>query len=325
MPTAPTEDGVLRLSIPLDEPPDRRWRALGPHADSLRRLVEAYVAGFAPTPKWSELLEHYATEYLTDEQRAELHGIAALADVSWDRLLLANLSYDALKTAAFLCTAFAVDTPEGPVHARNLDWFPAGGLLRDCTTVFDLCHGGEVRCSLVGWPGCTGAFTGIAPGRFSVSLNSAHSSDPVELAPPVVLLLRGLLENATYDEAVLVLSTAAMPCDCLLLVVGTRPGQMCVIERTPRRVAVRRPHRQSHLIATNDYRSLRTESRDNGPPHLLASACGRYDRVSGLLYQDPARDPFSVLADPQVRMDITVQHVVMCPATGRLQVRLPSG
>lgn len=322
MPDAPSRSGVLRLTVPLDESPDRRWRSLRPHADLCRRLVLACSREFGEATRWGARLESYAQEFLDQRWHQELHDIVAVADVPFDHLLLANLSYDALKTT-LACTAFAVESAAGPVHGRNLDWFVADGLLRDATTVFDLVDRHGVRCSLVGWPGCIGAFTGIAPGRFSVSLNAVLSSDPVEPAPPVVLLLRDLLENATYEEAVLVLSTAALPCDCLLMVVGTRPGERCVIERTPRRVAVRRPSRGAPLVVTNEYEALRAEMRSDSHPELLATACARYQRASALLDVAAAPDPFAVLTDPGVRMDITVQHVVMCPATGQLEVRLP--
>ncbi len=314
---------VAHVRVSLDRPPAERWDCLKSHADAARQVVAAAAAPFLGVPDVLARLERFGEDHLGQDARAELGGIARLLDLPFDRLLLANLAYDALRGQTFGCTAFAVETAEGPLHARNLDW-GEGQALREHTTVFDGVEGDAVRCSIVGWPGVIGAFTGVAPGRLSVSLNAVCSADAAEGAQPVVLLLRQLLEQATYDEAVLVLSTTALPCDCLLLVCGAEPGQRCVIERTPRRAAVRRPNRGGPLVVTNEYESLRAEAQPFGDGELAATACARYQRVSTLLWQDPAADPFAVLDDALVRLPGTAQQVVMAPRTGRLEVRRPA-
>jgi hypothetical protein len=43
---------------------------------------------------------------------------------------------------------------------------------------------------LVGWPGFAGGFSGLAPGRFAVTLNAVFSNDPVEVATPITFLIR---------------------------------------------------------------------------------------------------------------------------------------
>ncbi len=45
-------------------------------------------------------------------------------------------------------------------------------------------------------PGFVGVFSGVAPGRFAVTLNAVLSAEPPQPATPVVLLLRTVLEHA---------------------------------------------------------------------------------------------------------------------------------
>ena len=59
----------------------------------------------------------------------EIVAMARLAEVDWRQLMLANLSYDLV--LAFLgCSTIALPTAEGPVLARNMDWWPEDLLAR---------------------------------------------------------------------------------------------------------------------------------------------------------------------------------------------------
>src|SRR3984885_15878709 len=79
----------------------------------------------------------------------------------------------------------------------------------------------------VGWPGFVGAFSGVASGRFAVTLNAVLSLEPAQPAMPIVLLLRAVLEEAkSFDEEAEILSNSILPCDCLLLLTGTRSVEM---------------------------------------------------------------------------------------------------
>src|SRR5262249_42706917 len=134
----------------------------------------------------------------------------------------------------FGCTAFAVDMGDQVLHARNLDWWTEGSLLSRYTAACRFVGAPAGEFTTVGWPGFVGAFSGIAPGRFAVTLNAVLSDEPAQLGTPVVLLIRRTLEEArSFTEAVRTLSETPIPCDCLLLVTGVRSGEMAVIERSP--------------------------------------------------------------------------------------------
>lgn len=177
----------------------------------------------------------------------------------------------------------------------------------------------------IGWPGFIGAFSGIAPGRFAVTLNAVLSVDPALLATSVVLLMRTTLEKArSFDEARAFLSESPIPCDCLLLLTGIMPGQLVVIERTPSRHAIRGPQ-AGYVCATNGYQQL-DAGFGSAPPGLLATWCQRFERVEALVNQrrpQNSEDCFRYLSDPEVQMHMTVQQMVFHAATGQHWIRFP--
>lgn len=266
-----------------------------------------------------------ASAILPEGIAEELEAVASTLGSTFPQAVLANLHYDLLKVVLG-CTAYAVDTPDGPIHARNLDWWTTARALNDGTTVTHFMNGPRGEFLTVGWPGFVGAFSGVAKGRFSVTLNAVLSDEPSQVALPVVFLIRQVLEEAgTYHEAVVKLSETNIATDCLLLVTGTLPGQMVVIERTPTKFAHRNPTTAEPLRVTNDYQLI---DADSGEPanELMRTSCGRFTRIAELLVDEP---PLTLercidhLSDDRVMMGITVQQMAFRASSGEYLVRIP--
>ncbi len=137
------------------------------------------------------------------------------------------------------------------------------------------------------------------------------------------LIRRVLDEASTFAEALDALRDAPITSDALLLLTGTRPGEMAVIERTPTRSAVRGPS-EGFIEVTNDYRRIDVTTTVHGA--LGASSCRRSQRLGTLLAFEPPSstdDAFRLLSDAGVKMGITVQHMVLHARSGRCDVRLP--
>ena len=315
---------VPRIDIDLAQPTARRWAPLGPHVDGARRLLYCYLRDLDGLGTFAPLLESYAQAFVGADHREEIASIARMVGRPETEVLLGNLYYEAFRQLIG-CTAFACDTPDGPIHARNLDWWTEDRILARLTCVVRVQGAAAGPYELVSWPGFIGALSGLAPGRFAISLNAVISNERPTLAPPVVLLIRRAFETCgTFAEAISLLERSPIVADCLLLVTGTKPGEMVVIERTSTRSAVRGPDAE-FVAVTNDHRCLDAAGAVNGNA-LHATACGRFDRATHLLREglpSNAASCLGILGDAAVCMSMTVQQMVMRPSTGELVVAIP--
>lgn len=314
------------VDVDLTRPPSERWRPLLPFVEPAKQLLAMYLTDLGGLTQFEPIIPLYREACVEPEYAAELAAIAAMADLSENEVLVGNLYYDAIKLVLG-CTAFAVDTPNGPLHARNLDWWTENGLLSQHTLITNFRNGAtEPLFQSVGWPGYIGTLSGLAPGRFAITMNAVLSTDPPALAQPIPFVLRTVCEKASsFTEAVDMLTTAELASDCLLLVTGTRRQEMVVIERTPTRAATRYPQ-SGYIVVANDYQALDAIDAHDTGQELQATSCGRYERAHALLSEELPQDAaacFKVLNDAWIKMRITVQQMVMSAALGSLDVGLP--
>jgi acid ceramidase len=317
---------VPEIDLNLSLPPRDRWRSLAPHVEAARRLLDCYLRDLGGLGAFAPLIESYAEAFVSSDHRTEIASIAQIVGRPEAEVLLANLYYEAFRQLMG-CTAFACDGPDGPIHARNLDWWTDDQMLARLTCVVRTRGGAAVGpYQVVSWPGFIGALSGLAPGRFAISLNAVISKERPSLAAPIVLLIRQALETcADFGEAVSLLERSPIAADCLLLITGTQMGEMAVIERTSTRAAIRGPER-GFVAVTNDYKSLDAAGSAMVGNRLQETACGRFDRTVELLREalpSNAMACLRILGDPSVRMSITVQQMVMVPRTGELVVDIP--
>jgi hypothetical protein len=146
----------------------------------------------------------------------------------------------------------------------------------------------------------------------------------------VLLHLRRVLEDAAdFDDALRMLSRQRLAAPALFTLAGSRNEQRVVIERTPRRHALRWPNGDEPLLTTNDYR-LMTDAQGRDPGDvLLRTACPRYERLGLLVAKHRPEQEVTdaallyALSDVGVIQDITAQHVIMRPRTGEMRLFVP--
>lgn len=327
-PVRPVHSAIMIpvIDISLDVAPERRWEPIAPFAPEIRDLFGEYLQDLAPLKESLGMELNSIQALISDEAWRELEGLAGLLELPFEDVLLGNLYYDALKHL-WGCTAFAVDAPGGPIHGRNLDWFSETGALRGATLQFRFLKDAVEVYRTIGWPGYLGCLSGIAPGRFAITLNTVASDDAAELSTPVSFLIRETLASApNFDEAVRILAETPISSDCLLLVSGVAEGEMAVIERSPTRSAIRSP-KEGLLVVTNDYRALEASIEPTAGGEIFDSSCGRFDRCSLLATEGRPKTPeeaIEILKDSAVRMQITVQHMAFRAANGTTLVELPA-
>jgi hypothetical protein len=315
------------LTIDLQRSPENRWHLTPGLCDQAKELLTFYRSDLGIPAAATEPLMLAGKEFIQAPYWKEMEAVSSALGVSVSDVALSNLYYDALKAVlgnVFGCTAFAVDLPEGVLHARNLDWWSQNGALARNTLVCHFKNAPAGDFTTIGWPGFIGAYSGIAPGRFAVTLNAVLSLEPAKLATPITFLLRQALEEAkSFKEALSLLSETPIPCDCLLLLTGIRPGELVVVERTPTRHAIRQS--SDSICVTNGYQLLEV-GLGSAPSELAATCCQRLERVQALLKQTTPKssdDCFRYLSDGEVRMQMTVQQMVFRAATGEHWLKIP--
>jgi len=332
-----------------------RWVGLTDIREDARALIDYYFKEVEASGHWPparRIIKLLATRITPKSLRREILDHATLLDLDPDQLLALNLYYDLVLVAlnfrgqadvhkllrqsavAFIrgqpfgCTAFAfVNTAGHPMHARNLDWPCEGRVLEKGTAIFDhqLSSG---RFQSVGWPGFVGSLTGIRPGAFTVSVNMV-STGRFSVGLPVPMLVRKALEVAdSYTAAVKLLSETKVMSEVIFLVTGTIPAEMVVIERSPDSFAHRGPNAEGLLVATNDFRALKSGLSTAPQSELQITNDQRFAAVEMLCsdasFRRDGQSCFDVLGSSLVRLLCTKQHILMCAATGDLEVR-PAG
>ena len=310
------------VKVDLNSPPGNRWNDLAKFVPEAQRMTDGYVSDLGGTTLFAPFVGE-SKHLVPSEYDAEIRSVSNTIKRPYLESLLANLYYDAFQMMMG-CTAFAVATENGPLHARNLDWWTQRNDLSDYTMLTEF-HGGPTPFQTVGWPGFIGAFSGVAKNRFSITMNAVLSDEPRQAAISIAMLIRKVFETATsFDEAVKMLQERPIASDCLMLVTGLTNEQMVVIERTCTKSALRHPT-NGRIAVTNDYRLLKNADT-SAPSDLHDTSCYRFDRAMHLAEHNTPKDLESclrILKDKRVKMDITVQHMAMSARTGELLVELP--
>ena len=306
--------------INLDLAPRERWGFLVDFKEEINELLQCYLKDFEGAEQLFENIGGFKHQIISSEYLEEIEFIASISNFTADEVLIANLYYDVLKFYLG-CTAFAIETEGKILHSRNLDWWTDNNMLSEYSKTFVFQRNGTTVYKTVGWLGFIGALSGVKPGHFSITLNAVSSKDPAEIAMPVSFLLRDILETAvSFDDAKQKLEETTIVSDCLLLLAGTKKGEMVVIERTPTRSATRTTE-TNFIIVTNDYKLI--ENNISKESMLQSTSCGRFERAEELLGLDIPKtnaDCFKILKDEDVMMGITVQQMVFEIETGEIEL-----
>lgn len=164
------------------------------------------------------------------------------------------------------CTSAVYAKEDGPTLTRVMDWmFPKLG--ENIVVAHQSGSGGDFYN--VTWPGVSGVFHGMAPGRFSASLNQApmqrhrltyvgdwakNRAKVLKATglPPAHLLRKVFEEASSYAEAKEWLSKTPVALPVIYILAGTHQGEGCVIERTENDYAIR-PMENNRVCASNQF------------------------------------------------------------------------
>jgi hypothetical protein len=265
--------------------------------------------------------------------REEAVELAERIGCDVEDVLIANLSYDLGHVG---CSTFVVPSADGPLHARNLDWSFPGTLLRDHVAIERVRNAPSGDYLLVTWPGLFSALTGVARGRFSVTVNYVLHGDESGLTGLVGRAVQGLWpstwvvrtalnEKPNFAAAVRYLSEVPLLSPVLFTVAGVNDDERVVIERSCTGASVRRAKQTQPLFVTNHYVSdaLAPSNVEPGPMNTR----NRYGGLGVLLATKEPQTPTEALgilgSFPLLHPTDTQHQVTMCARTGELTVLVP--
>lgn len=302
---------MLKGSIPFV---DLRGRTpidlLRTHPDKAHELIRASTRTYGLLSRLASLAalpfaDKRSHAWLARNRNPYLYEIESFAEILGTPGVYAlNLSYE------WGCTSGLYRTGETVSLLRVLDWpFPALG--RHVMIVLQNGKAGDFFN--LTWPGVSGVFTGMAPGRFTAALNLApmrqHNmtlvgdwlknrliAEKQEGLPPHHLLRQAFEQAESYEEAKKILTDTRIAVPAIFILAGTKPGEGCIIERLENTAEVAELSASQQLTATNHFNSSLATVGNGWRPRLEDSE-GRY-RLSNSIHGHDLVDNFDWIRSP---------------------------
>jgi isopenicillin-N N-acyltransferase-like protein len=153
-----------------------------------RNFLESTLAVFRPLGPRADIAPSVFSRYPVHAGRAR--NAAGVLGVDPCDLLAGNLCYDVLMGLNLMgCSTLALPGEDGPVLARNMDWFPAEKIAKAS------CLVQEDYGVNAGFLGMIGSVTGLSKRGFCVCLNAVFGETDAE-GYPMLLFLRHILDTA---------------------------------------------------------------------------------------------------------------------------------
>lgn len=279
--------------VDLSRAPDSRWSAMiRSERGRARKLISncineaqilagATVLGSLAFKAARNLVptifRHFGSDF---EFAADIRAWARGTGIPEADLIFANLIYELSQVG--LCTAAAFDLPGpgGVGHVRNMDWPLTGCGPHSCMIHYEGACG---PFTTLGWPGYVGVLSGVAPGRFSATINQApRARRAPAIAWPASFALRYNFENSeSFEDALEDLCATELSASAFFLVAGVEHGEGAVVEHTGPEAEVRRM-RSGPIAVGNHYEisDFKFLNEENDPDSMSDSKSRRRHAAS---------------------------------------------
>ncbi|MDX2072879.1 MAG: hypothetical protein SFX19_00765 [Alphaproteobacteria bacterium] len=218
-----------------------------------------------------------------------------------------NLSYE------WGCTSGAY-LVAGQVHMlRVLDW-PLAGLGKHIMVALQRAGAGDYYN--ITWPGLSGVYQGMAPGRFAAAINLAPMRkhglglagdwlrnrfilDRQKALPPSHLLRLVFEQAGNYHEAKEMLCKTPVAAPVIFTLTGLIPGEGCIIERLENAAEIKELLVAQLVSASNEFHSPLAARGRGWRPRVIDSA-GRYRQSLNISAHDMQQGDFGWLRPPML-------------------------
>lgn len=315
----------LRGKTPVD--------LLRAYPDKSRAIIDAVrkmygIFSYAGSAVLMPLADWRSKKLLIRGRSPYLHEVETMADVLDRRgIFFLNMCYE------WACTSGAWRHDDGVSMLRVLDW-PFPNLGRHAIVT---CQQGPAGIYYnVTWPGMSGVYNGMAPGRFCIAINQAPmrghkltfagdwlknrlDSSQGKGIPPSHLV-RMVFETATdYAQAKAVLQKTPLAVPAIFIVSGLYPGEGCVIERLENAAEVRELSAGIQVCTSNHFNTHFAKVGESWWPREIDSA-GRYRQALTIGSHDLEQPNFEWLHAPIINAN-TRLALVCNAATGTFMVQ----
>jgi N-acylethanolamine-hydrolysing acid amidase len=251
-----------KVVVNLDLEPSKRWAFLAddPHFANFKEEFYGYLKDYVPKfliEPIASILKNLRGSFY-DDYAQEMEGLAKALDVSLGDIVVVNLIYQiegiGVKCSkrnttgpcpptepgpAGLCTGILADDGNKVFQGRNMDWNLPPALLK---FVIEADYQSQNRTKFVGVSvaGQVGVLHGLAPGGFSIEMNSRNTGGNVlaNLADlilgaktPGAVIRRALETETNFDDGVKFLSSERLANPVYFIVGGAEHGEGTILSR----------------------------------------------------------------------------------------------
>jgi len=225
------------FEVSLDDYPHWRWNGVVDHFQGDFEPLVEFFKKIVPDQLQGLVYEFFDVlhEFFPPTYRWEIEGIATRANLTVGMVTVMNVFYEVSSG----CTSIVANAGNRIVHGRNLDYGVPG--LRRLEATIRFTRGGELQYVGTTYAGYVGILTGVAPGRFSVSIDERFAGGNLvtnfleavlDQGQSIGFFLRDVLEQQpSYQSALHAMQTAHMASVSYMILGGVNKDEGAVVTR----------------------------------------------------------------------------------------------